>query len=164
MTQVRIFDTTLRDGEQAPGFSMTEAGKLKMARALAALNVDVIEAGFAAASPGDSRAIHAIAGAVEGSTICSLARTTRRDIDAAAAALAPAARKRIHIFLGTSPIHRDFKLHMTRAQVLAAIRDSVAYARQFADDDSPPVDHRAIRRTQIAEQVLIAVAEDFSVM
>ncbi|HEY5712335.1 MAG TPA: 2-isopropylmalate synthase [Allosphingosinicella sp.] len=134
MDHIRIFDTTLRDGEQAPGFSMTEDGKMRMARALSALNVDVIEAGFAAASPGDSRAILAIAGAVEGSTICSLARTTRRDIDAAAAALAPAARKRIHIFLGTSPIHRDAKLHMTRAQVLAAIRDSVAYARQLADD------------------------------
>ena len=73
MNRVRIFDTTLRDGEQAPGFSMTEEGKRKMARTLAALNVDVIEAGFAAASPGDARAIHAIAGEIEGPIICSLA-------------------------------------------------------------------------------------------
>ena len=112
--QVLIFDTTLRDGEQAPGFSMNEAGKLRIARALAALNVDVIEAGFAAASPGDSRAIEAVARELDGPTICSLARATRGDIAAAAKALAPAQRKRIHVFLGTSPIHREAKLHMSR--------------------------------------------------
>jgi 2-isopropylmalate synthase len=132
--QVLIFDTTLRDGEQAPGFSMNEAGKLRIARALAALNVDIIEAGFAAASPGDSRAIEAVARELDGPTICSLARATRGDIAAAAKALAPAKRKRIHVFLGTSPIHREAKLHMSRETVLAAIRDSVAYAREFADD------------------------------
>ena len=133
--KVFIFDTTLRDGEQAPGFSMNEAGKLRIARALAALRVDVIEAGFAAASPGDARAIEAVAREVDGSpTICSLARATPGDIAAAAKALAPARRKRIHVFLGTSPIHREAKLHMTRAQVLAAIRDSVARARGAVDD------------------------------
>jgi 2-isopropylmalate synthase len=136
MTQdrVRIFDTTLRDGEQAPGFSMTEEGKLRMARALAALKVDVIEAGFAAASPGDARAVAAIARTVEGPVICSLARAVRGDIDAAAKALADAPRRRIHVFLGTSPIHREAKLHMSRGQVLDAIRGQVAYAREFADD------------------------------
>lgn len=134
MNRVRIFDTTLRDGEQAPGFSMTEEGKRKMARTLAALNVDVIEAGFAAASPGDARAIHAIAGEIEGPIICSLARSTRGDIEAAAQALAPATRKRIHIFLGTSPLHREFKLKMDKGQVIEAIRDSVAFARGFTDD------------------------------
>jgi 2-isopropylmalate synthase len=133
--QVFIFDTTLRDGEQAPGFSMNEAGKLRIARALAALRVDVIEAGFAAASPGDARAIEAVARELDGSpTICSLARATRGDIVAAAKALAPARKKRIHVFLGTSPIHREAKLHMTRAEVLAAIRDSVARARGAVDD------------------------------
>ncbi len=131
---VRIFDTTLRDGEQAPGFSMAEDAKLRMARMLASLNVDVIEAGFAAASPGDSRAVMAIAREIDGPVICSLARSSRRDIDAAAEALAPARRRRIHVFLGTSPIHRDAKLHMSRAQVLEAIADSVTYARQFTDD------------------------------
>jgi 2-isopropylmalate synthase len=132
--QVLIFDTTLRDGEQAPGFSMNEAGKLRIARALGALKVDVIEAGFAAASPGDARAIEAVAREVDGPTICSLARATRGDIAAAAKALAPAKRRRIHVFLGTSPIHREAKLHMSRENVLAAIRDSVAHAREFADD------------------------------
>jgi 2-isopropylmalate synthase len=131
---VRIFDTTLRDGEQAPGFSMTEDGKLRIARTLAALNVDIIEAGFAAASPGDSRSILAIAREIENSTICSLARSTRGDIDAAVKALAPAARKRVHIFLGTSPIHRDAKLHMSRERVIESIRTSVSYAREFVDD------------------------------
>ena len=94
MTQVRIFDTTLRDGEQAPGFSMTPAGKLRMAKALAALPDDVIEAGFAAASPGDAQSIKEIAASVDGPVICSLARATRGDIMASANALAPAAKKR----------------------------------------------------------------------
>ena len=131
---VRIFDTTLRDGEQAPGFSMTEDAKLRMARALAALRVDVIEAGFAAASPGDSRAIDLIAQRIEGPMICSLARATRGDVDAAATALKHAKRKRIHVFLATSPIHREAKLHMDKAKVLEAIRTAVAHARTLADD------------------------------
>jgi 2-isopropylmalate synthase len=131
---IRIFDTTLRDGEQAPGFSMTEAGKLKMARALAALNVDIIEAGFAAASPGDHAAIRRIAEEIEGPAICSLARTVKGDIDAAASALKPAKNRRIHVFLGTSPLHREHKLNMTPAEILTRIREMVGYARQFADD------------------------------
>ncbi|MGY6531450.1 2-isopropylmalate synthase [Glycocaulis sp.] len=131
---VLIFDTTLRDGEQAPGFSMSEDGKLKMARALAALNVDIIEAGFAAASPGDARAIARIAAEIDGPRICSLARATKGDIDAAAQSLKAAKKKRIHVFLGTSPIHREFKLEMSPAEVLTCIADMVAYAREFADD------------------------------
>jgi 2-isopropylmalate synthase len=132
--RVRIFDTTLRDGEQAPGFSMTPEGKLRMAQALAALRVDVIEAGFAASSETDARAIAAIAERIEGPVICALARAIPGDVLAAANALVPAQRRRIHIFLGTSPIHRDAKLHMSRDQVLEAIRTSVAYARTLADD------------------------------
>lgn len=131
---VIIFDTTLRDGEQAPGFSMTEEGKLRMARALAALKVDVIEAGFAAASPGDSRAIARIAREVQGPIICSLARATIGDVTAAAKALKDAERSRIHVFLGTSPIHREAKLKMTKAQVLQGIRDTVALAREHCSD------------------------------
>ena len=134
MSGVRIFDTTLRDGEQAPGFSMDVDGKLRVAQALAALRVDVIEAGFAAASPGDAAAISAVAARIEGPIICSLARAIRGDIDAAALCLAAAPRKRIHVFLGTSPIHREAKLHMSRGEVLAAIRDSVARARDLVDD------------------------------
>ena len=130
MTQIRIFDTTLRDGEQAPGFSMTPDGKLRMAKALAALRVDVIEAGFAAASPGDAQSIMEIAGTIEGPTICSLARAVRGDIIASASALAPAERKRLHIFIGTSPIHREAKLNMTREQVLEAIRASIGFGRE----------------------------------
>ena len=131
---VRIFDTTLRDGEQAPGFSMTPEGKLRMARALAALKVDVIEAGFAASSPGDSQSIADVARAVDGPIVASLARATRGDILAAANALQAAPKKRIHVFIGTSPLHRDFKLHMSREQVLESIRSSIAYARTFTDD------------------------------
>lgn len=132
--RIVIFDTTLRDGEQAPGFSMTEDGKLRMARALAALKVDVIEAGFAAASPGDARAIARIAEQVDGPIICSLARATTGDVLAAAKAIKPAARGRIHVFLGTSPIHREAKLKMSCAQVLQGIRDAVALAREHCED------------------------------
>lgn len=132
--RVIIFDTSLRDGEQAPGFSMTETAKLRVARALAKLNVDVIEAGFAAASPGDARAIATIAQEIDGPVICSLARTTRHDIDEAWRALKHAPRRRLHLFIGTSPIHRDAKLHMSRADVLTAICDSIAYARDRFDD------------------------------
>ena len=132
--QIRFFDTTLRDGEQSPGFSMTEGGKMKMARALAELNVDIIEAGFAAASPGDSAAIQRIAEEIEGPTICSLSRCTPNDILAAAKALEPANKRRIHVFLGTSPLHREFKLKMSEAEILQRIKDMVEYARQFTDD------------------------------
>lgn len=131
---VRILDTTLRDGEQAPGFSMTEAGKLAMARSLARLKVDIIEAGFAAASPGDFRAVARIAEQVEGPVICSLARATRSDIEAAAAALEAAPRKRIHVFLGTSPLHREHKLNMSPQAVLERIGTMVALAREHAED------------------------------
>ena len=132
--RVAIFDTTLRDGEQAPGFSMREDGKLRIAQALAALKVDVIEAGFAAASPGDARSIAMIAERVEGPVICSLARATQADIRAAAASLVNAQRKRIHVFLGTSPIHREAKLGLSPADVLERIRVSVALARDHCED------------------------------
>jgi 2-isopropylmalate synthase len=132
--RVRIFDTTLRDGEQAPGFSMLPDAKLRMATALAALKVDVIEAGFAASSETDARSIATIADRIHGPIICSLARASRADVLAASAALATAPRRRIHVFIGTSPIHRDAKLHMSTEQVLEAIRTSVAYARGFTDD------------------------------
>jgi 2-isopropylmalate synthase len=132
--RVIVFDTTLRDGEQAPGFSMSPADKVRMARALAVLGVDVVEAGFAAASPGDEEAVRRVAGEVEGPVFCSLARADERDIDAAWRALKDASRRRIHIFLGTSPIHRAAKLRMTTDQVLAAIERSVGYARARFDD------------------------------
>ena len=129
-----IFDTTLRDGEQAPGFSMSPADKLEIARALQAIKVDTIEAGFAAASPGDSEAIRLIASEITGPTICSLARATEHDVDAAAIALEPARRKRLHIFLATSPIHREAKLRMSRLEVLRAIEKALKHASGRFDE------------------------------
>ncbi len=129
-----IFDTTLRDGEQSPGAAMTKDEKLRIARQLERLKVDVIEAGFAAASPGDAAAIHAIAEAVRESTICSLARTGERDIRAAGEAIRPAARGRIHTFIATSPIHMEKKLRMQPDDVVAAAVAAVKLARQYTDD------------------------------
>jgi 2-isopropylmalate synthase len=157
--QIRIFDTTLRDGEQAPGFSMTVDAKLRMAKALAALRVDVIEAGFAAASPGDSQAVSTVARNVEGPIIASLARAHEGDIRAAGEALKDAAKKRIHVFIGTSPIHREFKLKLSREQVLEKIRTSVALAREYADDvEFSAEDAIRTERDYLAEALSIAAA------
>jgi len=132
--RLRIFDTTLRDGEQAPGFSMSPGEKLEMAHLLAAIRVDTMEAGFAAASPGDAEAIRRIAEEVRGPTICSLARASEKDIDAAAYALEPAQRKRAHIFLATSPIHREAKLKMSRHEVLMTIERTLKHAADHFDE------------------------------
>lgn len=129
-----LFDTTLRDGEQAPGFAMQLDEKLTIARALATLGVDIIEAGFPAASDGDFEAVRAIAAAVQGPRIAALARCVSRDIERAAAAIEPAARGRLHVFLATSPVHRTDKLRMSRAQVLARIREGVTMARRRCAD------------------------------
>ena len=129
-----IFDTTLRDGEQSPGASMTRDEKIRIAKQLERLKVDVIEAGFAAASQGDFESIKAIAGVVRESTICSLSRANDRDIARAAEALAPAERKRIHTFIATSPLHMQMKLRMEPEQVLVQARNAVRFARQFTDD------------------------------
>lgn len=131
---VRIFDTTLRDGEQAPGYSMNIEEKVRMAHQLEALGVDVIEAGFAIASPGDFASVQAIAAAVKTPVVASLCRALRKDIDAAHAAVKGAARPRIHTFLATSDLHLGCKLKMTREQALARAVDSVAYARSLCDD------------------------------
>ena len=129
-----IFDTTLRDGEQSPGASMTKDEKLRIARQLERLRVDVIEAGFAASSQGDFEAVKAIAGAIKESTVCSLARANDRDISRAAEALAGASRARIHTFIATSELHMEKKLRMTREQVLEQARLSVRFARKLCDD------------------------------
>lgn len=129
-----IFDTTLRDGEQSPGASMTKDEKIRIAKQLERLRVDVIEAGFAAASPGDFEAIKAIAGIIKDSTICSLSRANDRDIARAAEALAIAPRKRIHTFIATSPLHMEKKLRMTPDQVFEQAKLAVRFARQFTDD------------------------------
>src|SRR5215207_837697 len=122
-----IFDTTLRDGEQSPGCSMTQVEKLRVARALAELGVDVIEAGFPAASRGDWESVNAVAREIHGATICGLARCTREDIE-------PAPRHRLHVFLATSAIHRQYKLNMAQEQILRAAVDGVRIARDLCDD------------------------------
>jgi len=129
-----IFDTTLRDGEQSPGASMTRDEKLRIARQLERLKVDVIEAGFAAASQGDFEAVKAIADAIRESTVCSLARANDRDIGRAAEALKGAARSRIHTFIATSELHMEKKLRMTREQVLEQAIQAVRFARNLTDD------------------------------
>ncbi|MGE8357990.1 MAG: 2-isopropylmalate synthase, partial [Microvirgula sp.] len=129
-----IFDTTLRDGEQSPGAAMTKEEKIRIARQLERLGVDIIEAGFAAASPGDAEAIHAIAGIIKDSTVCSLARANERDVRAAGEAIQPAAKGRIHIFIATSPIHMEKKLRMTPDEVVAAAVSAIAVGREYTDD------------------------------
>jgi len=131
---IRIFDTTLRDGEQSPGFTMNTQEKLEVARALAALRVDVIEAGFPISSPGDLAGVQLIAREVRGPVIAGLARANRADIDAAAEGVRAAERPRIHTFIATSAIHMEHKLRMTPDQVYEASVDAVRYARQFTDD------------------------------
>ncbi|MEW5904153.1 MAG: 2-isopropylmalate synthase [Pseudomonadota bacterium] len=129
-----IFDTTLRDGEQSPGAAMTKEEKLRIARQLEKLGVDVIEAGFAAASPGDFEAIHSIAKAIETSTVCSLARANEKDIRAAGEAIKPAKHRRIHTFIATSPIHMQHKLRMSPDEVVARAVQAVKLAREYTDD------------------------------
>jgi 2-isopropylmalate synthase len=129
-----IFDTTLRDGEQSPGASMTKDEKLRIARQLERLKVDVIEAGFAASSNGDFEAVRAIAQAIKGATVCSLARANDRDISRAAEALKGGESTRIHIFIATSDLHMEKKLRMTREQVFEQARLSVRFARNLTDD------------------------------
>jgi 2-isopropylmalate synthase len=135
--RVLIFDTTLRDGEQSPGASLNLEEKLAIAQQLARLGVDIIEAGFPFASPGDFNAVQRIAesvGTPEGPTICGLARAAAGDIKACADAVAPAAHKRIHTFIATSDIHLEHKLRKSRAEVLAITAEMVAYARSLVDD------------------------------
>ncbi len=135
---IRIFDTTLRDGEQAPGCTMTRAEKLQVAHQLMRLNVDIIEAGFPIASLGDWDAVHAIASEVGtqpgAPIICGLARANEKDIDSCAGAIAPAPRPRIHTFIATSDIHLEHKLRMTRAEVIATVSRMVAHARSHCED------------------------------
>ncbi len=132
--RVIIFDTTLRDGEQSPGAAMTQEEKIRIARQLEKLGVDVIEAGFAAASPGDFEAVRSIAQVIQNATVCSLARANERDVRAAGEAVAPAKRKRIHTFIATSPLHMAHKLKMTPQQVKEAAVKAVKIAKEYTDD------------------------------
>jgi 2-isopropylmalate synthase len=132
--QIKIFDTTLRDGEQSPGCSMNAQEKLEVAKQLERLRVDVIEAGFPASSPGDLESVKSIAGIVQNSTIAGLCRSLEKDIDAGWQALSRAANPRIHVFLATSPIHMEYKLKMTADQVLEQAVSAVKYAKKYCSD------------------------------
>jgi 2-isopropylmalate synthase len=134
LRRITIFDTTLRDGEQSPGIALQPDEKAAIALQLERLGVDVIEAGFAASSPGDHAGVAAVAEAVERATVASLCRTTKGDVDAAADALAGAHRSRIHVFMATSPLHMQRKLQLEPAEVLERIRWSVGYAVEHADE------------------------------
>lgn len=129
-----IFDTTLRDGEQSPGASMTKEEKIRVARQLEKLKVDVMEAGFAAASPGDFDAIHSIASVIKDSTVCSLARAQAHDIEQAGKAIAPAASGRIHTFIATSPIHMEKKLRMSPKEVVEQAVKAIGWAKKYTDN------------------------------
>ena len=133
--RVLIFDTTLRDGEQCPGASMNLREKLEIARQLARLQVDIIEAGFPVISDGDFEAVHTIAGEIKGPVICGLARCVPKDIDAAGRALIPAGdRARIHVFLATSKIHREHKLRKANEEILRLAAEGVRQAKSMTAD------------------------------
>ncbi|MBT3890521.1 MAG: 2-isopropylmalate synthase, partial [Planctomycetaceae bacterium] len=132
--QITIFDTTLRDGEQSPGCSMNLSEKLELAQALVDMGVDIIEAGFPIASPGDFEAVSEIARTMHGATICGLARCSDKDIDRAWEALKHAEQSRIHVFLATSAIHREFKLKMTREEIIRRAVEGVRRAVKYCDD------------------------------
>jgi 2-isopropylmalate synthase len=158
--RVRIFDTTLRDGEQSPGISLGKQEKLEIAHQLARLGVDVIEAGFPITSPGDFDAVRAIAREVEGPVVCGLARTSKQDIDAAWEAVRDAERPRIHTFIATSDIHIERKLQTTREDVKGQARAAVAHAREYTDDvEFSPEDGSRSEIEFMAEVIQIAIEE-----
>src|SRR5919198_4511059 len=160
--RVRIFDTTLRDGEQVPGFSLRPAEKLQMARRLDALGVDIIEAGFPIASPADAEAVRRIAAEVRRPVIACLARCHRADLEKAVWAIKPAAQGRVHTFIATSDLHLQAKLRMSREQCLEAAVDAVRYARhhtfdvQFSAEDATRSDFDFLCR--VVEAVIEAGA------
>src|ERR1700739_4137745 len=134
MDVVRIFDTTLRDGEQSPGFSMNTAEKIRMAQTLAVLNVDIIEAGFPIASRGDLEAVRLVAKEIRNVPIAALARAKKEDVNAGIEALKTAAAARLHVLRDTSDLHLRGKLNMTREQALKAIRSMIRYGRQHVEE------------------------------
>jgi len=157
--RVYIFDTTLRDGEQSPGASMNTEEKIKIAVQLERLGVDIIEAGFAAASPGDFDAIRRICEVVKKSTVCSLARAVERDIVKAGESLKDAVNKRIHTFIATSPIHMEYKLKMTPDQVIERAVEAVKLAKSFTDDVEFSCEDAGRSEMPFLKEILDAVIE-----
>lgn len=154
---IKIFDTTLRDGEQSPGASMTTAEKVKIARQLERLGIDVIEAGFAVASPGDFDAVSQIAAEVTGSTVCSLARAAEKDIRRAAEALAKAKSARIHTFIATSPIHMEYKLRMKPDEVIKRAVEAVGLAASLVKDVEFSCEDATRSETGFLKEIIDAV-------
>ena len=157
--RVKIFDTTLRDGEQSPGFSMSLGQKLRVARVLADMKVDIIEAGFPAASPGDFEAVRAIASEIRGPVIAGLCRTIPRDIERTIEAIESAENSRIHTFIATSPIHRDLKLKMTPDEVIRHAVNAVKLARGACDDVEFSAEDGIRTEREYLAEVLQAVIE-----
>lgn len=156
--KIHIFDTTLRDGEQSPGASLTPEEKLKIARQLELLNVDVIEAGFPASSPGERRAVRMIAEAVQKPVICALSRMIARDIDACREALEPARHKRLHVFLATSQIHRQYKLKKDKKEILKMAVDHIRSAKKdFRQLEFSPEDASRTERSFLFDVVRAAI-------
>ncbi len=156
--RIRIFDTTLRDGEQAPGCSMTISEKLRVAKALSELNVDIIEAGFPAASPGDFEAVKAIAERNFGPVICGLARCNSADIEKVHAAVKGADRHRIHVFVATSAIHREHKLKMAKEEIIKSAVGAISMARELCSDvEFSPEDASRTELAYLAEVVSAAI-------
>ena len=161
--RVKIFDTTLRDGEQSPGISLNKQEKLEIAHQLSRLGVDVIEAGFPITSPGDFESVQAIARDVEGPVICALARTSKQDIEAAWDAVKDSERPRIHTFLATSDVHIKYKLQTTREDVKGQVRAAVAQAREYTDDvEFSPEDGSRSDVEYMAEVIQLALDEGAS--
>lgn len=157
--KIIIFDTTLRDGEQAPGCSMNLKEKLAVARQLEKLGVNVIEAGFPIASPGDFEAVSKIAEVIEHATVCGLARATKKDIDACANALKHAKHSRIHVFLATSPIHMKHKLNMSPEKVKETAVEAVRYAKTFTEDVEFSCEDASRSEVPFLQEVVQAVIE-----
>jgi 2-isopropylmalate synthase len=157
--RIIIFDTTLRDGEQCPGASLNNKEKLEIARQLALLKVDVIEAGFPIASPGDFESVRQIANEIRGASVAGLARALEKDIEATARALEKAESPRIHVFLSTSKLHRDHKLHMEKEQIIKMASDAVRFGKKYCDDiEFSPEDASRTEPEFLAEVVEAVIA------
>jgi 2-isopropylmalate synthase len=159
LEHIHIFDTTLRDGEQSPGFSMHREEKLRLARQLELLGVDVLEAGFPIASPGDFESVHAIAEQIRTCRVAALARARQEDVDSALRALEPAAQPRLHMFLATSDLHLKYKLRISREEALAQIIRMVRFGRRHCDDVEFSAEDASRTGQDFLLEVILAAAE-----
>ncbi|KPK38080.1 MAG: 2-isopropylmalate synthase, partial [Omnitrophica WOR_2 bacterium SM23_29] len=159
MEKIIIFDTTLRDGEQSPGASLGSQEKFEIAKQLARLNVDIIEAGFPISSPGDFEAIRLVARRIKGPVICGLARCLKKDIEIARDALRPAKKKRIHVFLATSKIHMRYKLRKAEDEIVKLAVEGVKHARRFTNDVEFSPEDASRSETEFLYRVIEAVID-----